>query len=111
MKRRKSLRLGSWDYSWNGYYFITICIKKRQKILGTITGNKMRLSRQGYIVKKLWRDLIKHYRCSLDAFIIMPDHIHGIIIIKDSTLGAISDPAVRANSDPAVRAIYESPHE
>lgn len=84
MRRRKnSLRLGGWDYSQAGYYFITICTQDKAKLFGIIDQGRMRLSANGHIIKRCWRDLAKHYHCRLDAFIIMPDHIHGIIILKD----------------------------
>ncbi len=93
MRRRKnSLRLGGWDYSQAGYYFITICTQDKAKLFGIIDQGRMRLSANGHIIKRCWRDLAKHYHCRLDAFIIMPDHIHGIIILKDQ-----------------IRAIHESP--
>lgn len=83
-RRKNSLRLTSWDYSRSGYYFITICTHDKAKLFGTISQGRMRLSAEGYIVRRCWRDLARHYRCQLDAFIIMPDHIHGIIILKDN---------------------------
>ncbi len=85
MRRRKnSLRLGGWDYSQAGYYFITICTQGKAKLFGTLEHGTMTLSPFGHIVRHCWRDLAKHYHCRLDAFIIMPDHIHGIIILKDN---------------------------
>ena len=83
-RRKNSLRLTHWDYSQAGYYFITICTQDKDKLFGTLDQGRMRLSANGHIIKRCWRDLAKHYRCRLDAFIIMPDHIHGIIILKDN---------------------------
>ena len=81
--RRTSIRLQCWDYSNPGYYFITFCTKNRQLSLGQIINGKVELSPFGLIVDKCWQELTKYYRdCRFDAFIIMPDHIHGIIQIK-----------------------------
>ncbi len=81
--RIESTRLPYWDYSNQGYYFITICVKNRICDLGQIVNGKMQLSPLGQIVKKCWRDLTKHYcDCRLDAFVIMPNHVHGIIRIN-----------------------------
>jgi putative transposase len=81
--RIKSTRLQNWDYSNSGYYFVTTCVKNRECIFGEIVNDKMILNRNGYIVKQCWRDLPNYYdNCKLDSFIIMPNHIHGIIQIK-----------------------------
>jgi putative transposase len=81
--RIKSARLVGYDYSSNGAYFITICTKRKIPYFGEIIDNKMILSETGIIVKNFWLEIICHYpNICLDEFIIMPDHIHGIIIIK-----------------------------
>lgn len=98
-RRKNSLRLTNWDYSRSGYYFITICTQDKANLLGTISQGRMRLSAKGYIVRRCWRDLARHYRCQLDAFIIMPDHIHGIIILKDQ-VRAIHESPPRESSEP-----------
>ncbi len=80
--RKESIRLKDWDYSQNGYYFVTICVKGKRKLLGEINGNKVRLSQVGKIVEKNWLEIPRHFNnVSLDEFIVMPDHLHGIIII------------------------------
>ena len=80
--RIKSTRLENWDYSHSGVYSVTICAKDRQSFFGTIENGHMQLSSIGEIVKQYWNKIPKHYPCvTLDEFIIMPNHIHGIIII------------------------------
>ena len=83
--RIPSAGLPGWDYSSAGFYFVTICVKNRKCCLGKVADGKIRLSEQGKIVKKFWLDLTDNYDgCKLDEFIIMPNHLHGIVIIEDN---------------------------
>jgi len=79
---RKRNRLENYDYSQAGYYFVTICTKDREEFFGSVRQGSMNLSRYGEITNQCWYDLPKHYfNCSLDLFVIMPNHVHGIIVI------------------------------
>jgi len=83
IRHRKLNRLKNFDYSSLGYYFVTICTKNRQEYFGNIIDDKMVLSKYGNIVQKYIFELPKRYKnIELDEFIIMPNHIHLIIIIK-----------------------------
>lgn len=87
MPNRKTNRLKNYDYSQNGYYFVTICVKDKHELLGKIENNNVILNEYGKIVENCWFDLPNHYNnCSLDAFIVMPNHIHGIIIINNDPI-------------------------
>ncbi len=80
---RRSIRLKGYDYSKEGLYFITICTQNREHLFGEIVDGKMILNEYGEIVKNKWYDLINHNNyIKLDEFIIMPNHIHGIIEIE-----------------------------
>ena len=80
---RKSIRLKGYDYSQAGYYFVTAAALNMQCIFGEIIGDEMRLSRFGEVVKEEWlRSAEKRREIELDQFVVMPNHIHGIIIIK-----------------------------
>ncbi len=80
----ESTRLKHWDYSDPGFCFVTICTKNRECIFGEIINNKMILNKLGIIIEHCWRDLPNHYKnCILDSFVIMPNHFHGIIQIKE----------------------------
>ncbi len=82
--RVKSTRLERWDYSNPGFYFVTICTKDRINMFDEVVNEKVVLNKYGYIVKHYWRDLPNHYKnCNLDSFIVMPNHFHGIIRIKN----------------------------
>jgi REP element-mobilizing transposase RayT len=84
--RRRSLRLPGYDYSQAGAYFITACIHNRAMLFGEVIDDDVRLNEMGTIVQQTWDDLPTHYRgIDLDAFIVMPNHVHGIIILADQS--------------------------
>ncbi len=79
---RKSTRLPFYDYSQSGYYFVTICTKNREEWFGEIKDGKMALNQYGEIVEGQWKWLGKQYPyVALDEYVIMPNHLHGIIIL------------------------------
>jgi putative transposase len=81
-----STRLRTYDYSSSGYYFVTICTKDRQNFFGDIVAGRMRLSEIGHIAQKYWQEIPKHFPfVKLDEFQTMPNHIHGILIIRKTT--------------------------
>jgi putative transposase len=83
--QRRSIRLKGYDYAQPGAYFVTICTADRQPILGEIVNGAMRLSAAGRIVEQEWRRLVRHFpNIRLDAYVIMPNHLHGIIVINES---------------------------
>jgi len=80
--RIPSARLASWDYSCNGAYFITICTASREHYFGRIINGQPQLSPQGKIANEYWSQIPYHFQfVLLDAFVVMPNHIHGIIVI------------------------------
>ncbi|BBC26324.1 transposase [Pseudanabaena sp. ABRG5-3] len=82
---RRSIRLKGYDYSSVGSYFITICTFQRECLFGTISDGEMRLNQYGKIVHSHWQNLPKYYpRLELDEFVIMPNHIHGILFLIDN---------------------------
>jgi putative transposase len=87
-QHRKTIRLKEYDYSMPGGYFITICTYDKQWLFGTIVDGEMQFSPQGLIAQRCWNDIAKHfYNIELDAFVVMPNHIHGIIILDEITVG------------------------
>ena len=82
MKNRRSIRLKEYDYSQSGAYFITICAQVRECLFGEIVDWKIALNDAGKMVQAVWDDIPSHYAgIDTDAFIIMPNHIHAIIVI------------------------------
>ena len=86
IRRRKSNRLKNFDYSSSGWYFVTICTQNRECLFGNVIDNKMVLNKYGEIVQDQWLWLEKQYKyVEFDAFHIMPNHFHGILIIVNET--------------------------
>lgn len=80
--RRKSLRLPQYGYSQAGAYFVTICSHARNFLFGEMIDGEMQLDDHGKIVTTCWHNLSFHYpTIILDAFVVMPNHVHGIIIL------------------------------
>ncbi len=81
---RKSIRLKGYDYSQAGAYFITTNIENRHQTLSRIVDDRVDLTDLGKIVLKVWNSLPDHYsQVDLDEFIVMPDHVHGIIFLRE----------------------------
>ena len=81
--RIPSARLQNWDYGSNAAYFVTICTQNRECFLGDILDGIMELSEIGEMAEKYWLEIPNHFPfIFLDCYIIMPNHIHGIIEIK-----------------------------
>ena len=95
---RRSLRLKHYDYSREGYYFITIVAQNREHLFGEIVDGAMGLNVAGLMVEELWHDIPNDFKyVKLHEFIIMPNHIHGIIeIIKpyDTDIKPVGVPLV-----------------
>ena len=82
--RIASTRLKNWDYGWKGAYFVTICTKDRVHYFGEITNGGMALSQVGILADLLWHEIPNHGKnVTLNAFVVMPNHIHGILILGD----------------------------
>lgn len=81
---RRSIRLKYYDYSQNGAYFITICIQKRMCLFGHIINDVMILNEAGKMIDEQWQKLALRFNAILlDEYIIMPNHFHGIVIIRE----------------------------
>ena len=81
---RQSIRLKNYNYAANGYYFVTICTHNKQCFFGNVIDRKMQLSTVGKIAHQYWSEIPQHSQHTyLDEFVIMPNHVHGIIIIDN----------------------------
>ena len=88
--RVPSARAQWWDYGHNAAYFVTICTKNREHFFGKIVDGKMQLSSVGIIADVFWHEIKTHVDfVTLDSFVVMPNHIHGIVIIDKSMNNAI----------------------
>ncbi|ODG99581.1 transposase [Nostoc sp. KVJ20] len=82
---RRSIRLKDYDYTQEGAYFITICTKNRQCIFGDIKQGEMKFNLLGTIACDCWQEIPQHFpHIQLDIFVIMPNHIHGILWIHNT---------------------------
>ena len=79
---RKSIRLRNYYYSQEGSYFITTCTQNRECLFGSIVDGEMRLNVAGQLIQLVWDEISLFYPgIENDKFVIMPNHVHGIINI------------------------------
>ena len=83
MKKRIPNRLNKYDYSQPGYYFVTVCVRNKVNYFGEIKNRQMVLNEYGAVAAVYWQKISDYY-CSvkLDEWAIMPNHIHGIIVLS-----------------------------
>ncbi|MFM8294443.1 MAG: transposase [Microcystaceae cyanobacterium] len=99
---RRSIRLQGYDYSQTGIYFVTICAYQRQCLFGEIRNGKMSLNQIGKIVAQEWLKSAEiRQEIELDEWIIMPNHLHGIVVIdkKDDNFGVNYDRGANYDKD------------
>ncbi|HUW58263.1 MAG TPA: transposase [Planctomycetota bacterium] len=88
---RRSVRLKGFDYAQAGGYFVTVCADKRRPVFGRISEGKLVLNARGQIVRACWQEIPRHFpQTELDAFVVMPNHVHGVIVIHEQTDGRLS---------------------
>lgn len=88
-QQRHSTRLKDYDYTQAGAYFITLCAYERQSLFGEIVGGVLRASEVGKVVQECWDALPSRLATvELDAFVVMPNHVHGILRLSPATVGA-----------------------
>jgi len=93
--QRKSIRLKEYNYSQPGEYFVTICTQGHKYTFGKIVDGEMHLNERGNVVKECWKKIPEHFpNAVLDEYIIMPNHIHGILVLNEQvgTRHAVSLP-------------------
>ena len=84
---RRSIRLKDWDYSRTGMYFVTICAQNRVCLFGDVVNGDMRLNDAERMVEKWWSELNHKFpTVQTDQFVVMPNHVHGIIAIVGADL-------------------------
>lgn len=92
-RNRRSIRLKNFDYAQAGAYFITICTHHKECLFGEIIEGSMQLNSAGVMIRDLWQaQALQFPSIVLDAFIVMPNHIHGIISTVGATL-VVAQPA------------------
>jgi putative transposase len=81
---RRSIRLQGYDYSQPGMYFVTVCTEERELLFGEVVKEAMVENEYGEVARTCWEEIPHHFqRAELDVFVVMPNHVHGILIIAD----------------------------
>lgn len=81
--RIKSVRLRHWNYGWNASYFVTICTANKSHYFGEVVKGEMQLSEIGLYAETCWHEIPEHFPfVTLDGFVVMPNHVHGIVTIN-----------------------------
>ena len=105
LHRRHSIRLTDYDYSSAGFYFITICVQGRESLLAEVVDGVMVLNDAGRMVENIWTELPTQYPgIAVDDHVIMPNHFHGIIVLKSPV-----DPPLRLRSNPDSSSVGAGP--
>lgn len=105
LHHRRSIRLPGYDYSLAGAYFVTVCTLGRECLFGDIVDGEMRLNEAGRIVAETWPWLpTRNDHVELDAWVVMPNHVHGVIVLADGCGGG-SRTAPTKNRKPLGRLI------
>ena len=106
---RRSIRLKGYDYTQAGAYFVTIVLQDRLCLFGEIVNTEMQLSKAGEVASRFWEALPDRFpMIKIDAYIIMPNHLHGIVIINPSVGVSLVDTPVVDTS--VVDARSANPH-
>jgi putative transposase len=101
------MRLQHYDYAKTGAYFVTICTHNRACTFGEVTGSLMVQNMAGRMVESIWCVIPGHYsNVSIDAFVVMPNHVHGLLFITKDLVGArfIAPESIAPNLGEVVRA-------
>lgn len=86
---RRSIRLKDYDYSQAGAYFVTICTQEKACLFGEVVDDEMRLNEYGEYIVRWWDDIPRHFPAvDTDVFVVMPNHIHGLVVMTDEPVGA-----------------------
>jgi putative transposase len=87
MHHRRSIRLMGYDYSRAGAYFVTVCTQQRACLFGEVAAGRMLINDAGRIVRQVWDELPNRFSTiALDAFVVMPNHVHGTIVVVGAGL-------------------------
>jgi REP element-mobilizing transposase RayT len=87
---RRSTRLGGYDYAQPGAYFVTVCTRGRACLFGHVLNGEMHLNEAGEIVASVWHGLPERFPgMEPDAFVVMPNHVHGVIVIHEQCRGTL----------------------
>ena len=96
---RRSLRWQGYDYASPGYYFVTVCTQEKECLFGSIVNNDMQLNDAGRMIQTVWHQLPDRFAfITTDEFIVMPNHIHGILAFRSQP--ANNEPPIDRDKHP-----------
>src|SRR5207249_4020070 len=102
---RRSIRLQGYDYSQAGAYYITMCTRTLECLFGNVVDGQIQLNEVGQIVQTVWDGLPQFYEgVELDTFVVMPNHVHGVIVIH-AGVGAIHESPLPSKSFVSARIV------
>lgn len=108
--RRRSIRLTDYDYTQDGAYFVTLCVRKRESLFGAIAGEEMVMNEYGKIVEDEWLKTARiRAEVELDEFVVMPNHFHAVLFIAGNTAQMIGEKSSNADNVGARRAVPLQP--
>lgn len=97
---RRSIRLKGYDYSQLGAYFVTVVTQDRACLFGAVANGEMQLNNAGQIAKAAWADLPARFpSVCLDAFMVMPNHVHGVIVVGAQFIAPRKAPQMDVGGD------------
>jgi REP element-mobilizing transposase RayT len=100
LPQRKHLRMQGWDFTSPGWYFITICTAKMRFVFGVIVNGRMVLNAAGRVADQFWREIPAHFpRAVVDEYVVMPNHVHGLLQLVDSPTACHSATACRGGME------------
>ncbi|MFZ2537846.1 MAG: transposase [Oscillospiraceae bacterium] len=95
---RQSIRLKNYNYSKNGFYYVTICTENREHLFGEIIDGKIKLNTAGEMIEQIYLGLKQEiYDIQLDKYVLMPNHFHGIIIVGADSISAHNENGTNSN--------------
>jgi putative transposase len=111
---RRSVRLQGHDYAQPGAYFVTICTRDRECLFGHAVNGEMHSNDAGEIARRCWEDIPHHLPLvELDAFVVMPNHVHGMVVIREPCRGeasAVTIHVAKAPSKPDASPLRQRPN-
>ena len=109
LQRRRILRLATYDYAKAGAYFVTICTHGKECLLGDVVNDEMVLHDAGRIVAAAWHNLPQHYgNTVLDTFVVMPNHVHGVLFIGPTVTDADAPGAASRHGLPEILRAFKT---
>lgn len=92
---RRTIRLRGFDYASAGAYFVTLCVQGRECLFGEVEDGAMMLNDAGRMVEVAWRHLPQRFpHIALDTCVVMPNHMHGIVMINDTVGAGLGPPGL-----------------